>query len=141
MPPEQNPPETVIRVSFLCPKCDNCSYLFRIKIEMKRWFLLPKSESSVNRSQAHIAKSKRTGWEIGINSWTNWILYGKFVSVMSSKCSIVEKDGELMLMALHAVSFSFFTSKRTYKADCASFLQKSVRNLRTHSATLSWFLK
>ena len=29
-------------------------------------------------------------------------LYAKFVSMMSPKCSIVENDGELMLMALHA---------------------------------------
>ena len=28
-------------------------------------------------------------------------LYTKFVSMMSPKCSIVEKDGELMLIALH----------------------------------------
>ena len=48
-------------------------------------------------------------------------LYPKFVSLMSPKCSIVENDGALMLVALHAqfshfglsmkmpVSFTFFT--------------------------------
>ena len=41
----------------------------------------------------------------------NWLctasyqgLYAKFVSMMSPKCSIVENDVELMLMALHTLS-------------------------------------
>ena len=31
-------------------------------------------------------------------------LYAKFISMMSPKCSIVENDGELMLMPLHTLS-------------------------------------
>ena len=39
-------------------------------------FFLPKSASSVSRSQIHLKKRKRIGWSIGFNSWTNWTLYG-----------------------------------------------------------------
>ena len=49
------------------------------------------------------------GWSIGFKSWTTWPcmssyqgLYAKFISIMSPKCSIVENDVELMLMALYA---------------------------------------
>ena len=49
-------------------------------------------------------EGKRFGWSIGFNSWTNWSLYG-VIPIMSPKCSIVENDGELMLMALHSYTF------------------------------------
>ena len=82
-------------------------------------------------------------------------LYAKLVSMMSPKCSIVETNCELMLMALHAhflpqqqysrvyvlflafhalvyrwgcPSLSFFL----YETDGASLLPKSVRNFLTH---------
>ena len=72
------------------------------------FLFLPKSSSSVSRSQAHLAKRKCNGWSIGFNSWTNWTLYG--VSMMSPKCSIVENNGELMLMALH----TYFLPQQQY---------------------------
>ena len=69
-------------------------------------YFLPKSVSSVSQSQPHLAKRKHIGWSIGFNCWTNCVasyqgLYAKFVSKMSPKCSIVENDSELTLMALH----------------------------------------
>ena len=86
-------------------------------------------------------------------------LCAKFISMMSPKRSIVENDGELMYMTLHAhflpqqqysrvcevflafhalvyLSFTFFTGQRMYGADGASLLQKSVHNFRTLSATM-----
>ena len=41
----------------------------------EKMIFLPKSASSLSRSQAHLAKRKRIGWSIGFNSWTNWTLY------------------------------------------------------------------
>ena len=50
----------------------------KIKISFiwKMDYFLPKSASSVSRSQTHLAKQKHIGWSIGFNSWTNWTLYG-----------------------------------------------------------------
>ena len=56
---------------FLCHKCDNFACLHtgqdKNELHVKRWFFfVPKSTSSVSRSQAHsICKS-----------WTNWTMYG-----------------------------------------------------------------
>ena len=81
-------------------------------------------------------------------------LYVELVSVMSPKCSIVRNDGELMLMALHthflpqqqysrvyvlSLAFQALVYRwgyKTYGANGASFLPKSVRSFRAHSATL-----
>ena len=103
-----------MRAGILCPKCDSFACLrtrqYQNELHLKRWFFffLPTSVSSVSRSQAHLAKWKRIGWSIGFNSWTNWTsyqgLYTKFVSMTSPNCSVVENDGELMLMALHTYS-------------------------------------
>ena len=45
---------------FLCPKCNNFACLHtrqdQNELHLKRWFFLPKSASSVSRSQAHLAK-------------------------------------------------------------------------------------
>ena len=93
-----------------------------------------------------------------------------FVSMMSPKCSIVENDSELNLMALthtfcHSSNilgctqcfwlfmlwfidedarffhFFFFMRKRKYRADGAFPFPKCVRNFLTLSATLPWFSK
>ena len=40
-------------------------------------------------------------------------LYAKFISMMSPKCSTVENDGELMMMALHT---HFLPQKQYSKA-------------------------
>ena len=100
------------RAGFLCPKCDNFACLHtrqnQNELHVKRWFFLPKSASSVSRSQTHLVNRKRSGWSIGFNSEpielymaSHQGLCTKFVSMMSPKCSIVKNDGELMLMALH----------------------------------------
>ena len=65
----------------MCLICDNfaCSHTRQDQNELhlKIWFLfLPKSASSVSRSQVHLAKQKCIGWSIGFNCWTNWTLYG-----------------------------------------------------------------
>ena len=48
-----------MRAGFLCPKCNNFACLHisqdQNKLHLNRWFFLPKSASSVSRSQAHIA--------------------------------------------------------------------------------------
>ena len=43
-----------------------------------------------------------------------WLHYAKFVSMMSPKYSIIENDGELMLMALHAQFLSQQQYSRVY---------------------------
>ena len=45
-------------------------------------------------------------------------LYAKFISMMSPKCSIVENDGELMLMPLH----THFLPQQQYSRVYALFL-------------------
>ena len=78
----------------------------------KDLFFLPKSESSLNRSQAHLSKQRRIGRSIGFNFWTKWTLYGNMKRFLckirlfekSPKCLIIQNDGELMLMALRARS-------------------------------------
>ena len=49
-----------MHAGFLCPKCGNfaCSYTHQDQTELnlKRWFFLPKSASSISRSQAHLGK-------------------------------------------------------------------------------------
>ena len=52
-------------------------------------FFLPKSSSSVSRSQAHLVKRKLIGWSIGFNSWTNWTMYGV---ILRSLCKIRLND-------------------------------------------------
>ena len=42
----------------------------------KEMIFLPKSASSVSRSQADLAKRKHIGWSIIFNSWNNWTFYG-----------------------------------------------------------------
>ena len=66
---------------------------------------------SVSRSQAHLANRKRIGWSIGLNSWTNWILYG---TIPRSLCKIrlngvseMCNCGELMLMGLLTHTFCY----------------------------------
>ena len=67
-----------MRAGFLCPKCVNIACLNTLQdqneLHLKRYFFLPKSASSISRSQAHLAKRKRIAWSIGFNSWTNWTL-------------------------------------------------------------------
>ena len=88
------------------------------------FFFLPKSASSVSRSQIHLAKRKRIEWSIGFNSWIFMASYqghyAKFISMMSLKCLIVENDGELMLMALHAHFLLQHKYSRVY-AQCLTF--------------------
>ena len=133
----------------------------------KKMIFWAKSASSECRSQAHLAKRKRIRRSFGFNSWTNWTLYGvqglyaKFISMMSPKCSIVENIAlhthflpqqqysrvYALFLAFHTLVYRwwchflslFFTRYRTYGADSASLLLKSVRNFRTNSATLPWF--
>ena len=64
------------------------------------FFFFAKSASSVNRSQNHLAKLKRIE-PVELFSASYQGVYAKFVSMMSPKCSIIENDGELLLMALH----------------------------------------
>ena len=90
MPLDQNPHQSGTRFGcvrfsmyacggFLCPKCDSFACLHirerQNGLHLKRWFFLPKSASSVSRSQAHLAKRKRIGWSIAFNYWTNWTSY------------------------------------------------------------------
>ena len=64
-------------------------------------FFLPKSASSVSWSQALDGQLVLTPEQIELCMASCQGLYAKFGSMMSSKCSIVENNGELMLMALH----------------------------------------
>ena len=41
-------------------------------------------------------------------------LYAKFISMISQKCSIIENDYELMLMALHALFMPQQQNSRVY---------------------------
>ena len=64
-----------MRAGFLCHKCENFACLHitcqdQNGFHPNRWLFLPKSASSVSRSQAHIAKRKHIVWSIGFNSWT-----------------------------------------------------------------------
>ena len=76
MPLNRNPHQTV--TCFGCVGVSMyASWFFVPKMRqfcMKRWFFLPKSASSVSRSQAHLAQRKRIGWSIGFNFWTSWTL-------------------------------------------------------------------
>ena len=121
MPLDKNSHQTVAHfgcISFsmyACPKCYNFVCLHtsqdQNELHLKKWFFfLPKSASFVSRSHSYLAKRKRIALDGQLTSTPEPIefcmasyqgLYAKFVSVMSPKCSIVESDSELMLMALH----------------------------------------
>ena len=88
-------------------------------------------DASRSRSQTHLAKRKRIGWSIGFNQ----VLYAKFVSMMFQKCSIVEDDGELVLMALH----THFLPQQQYSRVHVLFLASHTLVYRIGCRFLSLF--
>ena len=116
-----------MRAGFLCPKCKNFACLHtnqdQNELHLKRWYFLPKSVSSVSRSQAYLVKRKRIGWSIGFNSWTFvWRHTKVFMHNFSQWCfriSIVENNGShLMLIVLQ----THFLSQQQYCRLYALFL-------------------
>ena len=123
-----------LRVGFLCPKCNNFPCLhtrqYQNELHLKKWFFfLPKSASSVSRSQAQLAKRKCIGWLIGFNSK----VFAKFVAMVSPKCSIVENDNEVMLMALHTHYSRVYELFLTFHALVANFFHifHKITNIRS----------
>ena len=87
MPLDQNPHQTATCfgcVGFSVSQMRQFCRQNQNELHLKRWFFfLPKSASSVRRSQGHLAKRNRIGWSIGFNSWTNWTFYGVIPSSLS----------------------------------------------------------
>ena len=127
MPLNRNPHQTVNRfgcVGFSMYECRISVLQMRQFCLFDWFFFLPKSAFSVSRSQTHLAKnaldrqlaSTPEPIELCMASYQG--VYAKFVSMMSPKCSIVENDGELMLMALHTP----FLPQQRYSRVYALFL-------------------
>ena len=103
---DQNPHKTVARfgwvgfcAGFLCPKCDNFVVLFTYPPRSK-W---ASSEKMIFFAKIGIFCKSMAGptpepIELCVASYQG--LYAKCVSMMFPKCSIVENEGELLLMAL-----------------------------------------
>ena len=81
-------------------------------------FFLPKSASSVSRSQAHLAKRKCIGWSIGFNYWTNWTLYGV---IPRSLCQIRLNDVFEMLNCWERLWIGVDSISQTLSALAAIF--------------------
>ena len=77
---DQNSHQTVKRfgcVGFSTYECEFSGLqMLQFCFIWKDDFFLPKSASSVRRSQSRLAKRKRIGWSIDFNYWTKWTLYG-----------------------------------------------------------------
>ena len=89
---------------------------------------LPKSASSVSRSQTHLAKQKRIGWSIGFSSWSNWTVHGV---IPRSLCKIRLSDVSKMFNCWERRWINVDGAPHTLSATVAIFLGvRSVRGRR-----------
>ena len=100
------------------------SVKIKISFVCKEYFVLPKSASSVSRSQAHLAKRKRIGWSIGFNSWINWTLY---VVIPRSLCKIRLNDVSEMFNCWERRWIDVDDASHTLSAIAAIFLSTPLR--------------
>ena len=91
---------------FLCPKCDKFACLHtrqdQNELHLKRRFFFAKVgiffRANYRSGNALDGQVDSTPEPIELCMASYQGLYAKFISMMSLKCSIVENDGELMLM-------------------------------------------
>ena len=111
-----------MRAGFLCPNCGNLVVYIPAKIKMsfiwKDVFFLPYSASSVNRSQAHLAKRKRIWWSIGFNSWTNstsyWVIPRSLCKICPNDVSEMFNCREPRCIDVDDASHTHFLSHQQY---------------------------
>ena len=135
MPLDQNPHQTVthfVYVGLSMYACGlgycvpNATILLLIKMSfiwIDDFFFFAKIGIFCNSIAALLSEAK-THWMVNWPEPINVCIssyqghYAKFISMMSPKCSIVESDGELMLMALH----SYFLPQQQYSREYVMFL-------------------
>ena len=144
-----------MRAGFLCPKCDNfaCWHTRQDQNEshLKRWFFFLQ-----NRHLLYLALSEtKTYWIVNWLQLLNQLAFvwihtkvfmqnlsqWRWISGTAGVFSGVRSGVSLWFIDEDANFFHFFHKIRTYGAEGASLLPKSVRNFRLHSATLKWFSK
>ena len=121
-----------MHAGFLCPKCDNFACLHtrhdQSELQLKRWkIFLPKSASSVSRSQAHLAKCCSSvyltifvrrkekliicqiGHELSVTIHCFWLFTLWFIDEDASFFHFFSQDNEHTELAVFLFFFKIFT--------------------------------